>query len=140
MRLCFHISDLGPYPSTMVARNTFRGPGAYNINVSASKSFPIYERINLELRAEAYSTILNHHNLYIQGSQTDAANYGADNPQIFASKGGVTGMDPTTSVASSSPQARSTSSAPCITFSRDRLRPVPFFFAGANFVKSLLAD
>ncbi len=85
-----HISDLGPYPSTMVARNTFRGPGAYNINVSASKSFPIYERINLELRAEAYN-VLNHHNLYIQGSQTDAANYGSDNPQIFASKGGVTG-------------------------------------------------
>jgi hypothetical protein len=84
------ISDLGPYPSTMTARNAFRGPGAYNVNMSASKAFPIHERINLELRAEAFN-LLNHHNLYIQGSQTDAANYSDGNPQVFASKGGVTG-------------------------------------------------
>jgi len=83
------ISDLGPYPSTMTARNTFRGPGAYNINVSISKSIPIHERVNLELRAEGFD-VTNHHNLYIQGSQTDAANY-SGNPQVFASKGGVTG-------------------------------------------------
>lgn len=82
------ISDLGPYPATMTARNTFRGPGAYNLNVSVSKTFPIYERLNLELRAEAFD-VTNHHNLYIQESQLDAANYSGVSPEVIASKGGV---------------------------------------------------
>ncbi len=90
------ISDLGPYPSSLSARNSFRGPGAYNFNVSLSKTFPIHERLNLELRAEGFD-VTNHHNLYIQESQLDAANYtdmtGApSNPQIIASKGGVGGV------------------------------------------------
>lgn len=86
------VSDFGPYPSTMTARNSFRGPGAYNLNVSISKTFPIHERLNLELRAEGFD-VTNHHNLYLQQSQTDAANYGSGTgaPQIFASKGGVQG-------------------------------------------------
>jgi len=83
-------SDFGPYPANMTARNSFRGPGAYNLNVSISKTFPIYERFNLELRAEGFN-VTNHHNLYIQGSQLDAFNFGGDNPQVFASKGGVAG-------------------------------------------------
>ncbi len=85
------ISDFGPYPSTMTGRNIFRGPGAYNLNVSLSKTFPIHERLNFELRAEGFD-VTNHHNLYIQGSQLDAANFGkgSGNPQIIASKGGVT--------------------------------------------------
>ncbi len=82
------ISDLGPYPSTMVGRNSFRGPGAYNLNVSLSKTFPIHERLNFELRAEGFD-VTNHHNLYIQETQLDAANYAGSNPQIIASKGGV---------------------------------------------------
>lgn len=90
------ISDLGPYPTTLSARNSFRGPGAYNINASVSKTFPIYERFNLELRAEAFD-LTNHHNLYIQESALDAANYttasgAASNPQVIASKGGVGGI------------------------------------------------
>jgi len=86
------ISDFGPYPLSMTARNAFRGPGAYNLNVAISKAFPITERVNLELRAEGFD-VTNHHNLYIQQSQNDAGNYGGGtgNPQIFASKGGVTG-------------------------------------------------
>ncbi len=88
-------SDLGPYPSTMTARNSFRGPGAYNLDVAVSKTFPIHERLNLELRAEGFN-ITNHHNLYIQNSQLDAANFVDANgnptpPQIFGSKGGVAG-------------------------------------------------
>lgn len=82
------VSDLGPYPSTMTARNTFRGPGAYNLNVSVSKTFPLHERLNLELRAEGFD-VTNHHNLYIQESQLDAANFSGTNPQVIASKGGV---------------------------------------------------
>ncbi len=92
------VSDvLTTYPSTMVSRNSFRGPGAYNLNASVSKTIPIHERLNLELRAEAFD-VTNHHNLYIQDSQLDAADYTAgagtygpsgSNPQIIASKGGV---------------------------------------------------
>lgn len=81
-------SDLGPYPTTMTARNAFRGPGAYNLNLSVSKTLPIHERLNLELRAEAFD-LTNHHNLYIQNSQLDAFNYPGVSPQIIASKGGV---------------------------------------------------
>ena len=89
-------SDWGPYPSTMTQRNAFRGPGAYNLNVSVSKTFPIHERLNLELRAEGFD-VTNHHNLYIQGSQLDAANFidpqtgNPTPPQITGSKGGING-------------------------------------------------
>ncbi len=100
----YGISDWGPYPASMTARNSFRGPGAYNLNVSFSKTFPLYERLNLELRAEAYN-VTNHHNLYIQQALNDAFNQNATtdsdgnllatpiygSPQIFGSKGGVTG-------------------------------------------------
>jgi hypothetical protein len=71
----------------MTGRNLFRGPGAYNLDCSISKHFPIHESINLELRAEAFN-VTNHHNLYIQQSQNDAANY-SSNPQIIGSKGGI---------------------------------------------------
>ena len=51
---------------------------------------PIYEKVNLELRAEGFD-VTNHHNLYIQETQLDAFNYGSGsgNPQVIASKGGV---------------------------------------------------
>jgi hypothetical protein len=84
------ISDWGPYPATMTKRNVFTGPGAYNLNLSVSKTFPIHEDLSLELRAEAFD-VTNHHNLYIQQSQNDAANFATDSPQIFASRGGVAG-------------------------------------------------
>ncbi len=87
------VSDLGPYPSTMMARNSFRGPGAYNLNVSVSKTFPIHERFNFELRAEGFD-VTNHHNLYIQETTLDAANFPGTNPQVTAGKGG-TGQNPT---------------------------------------------
>ena len=65
------------------------------MNVSVSKTFPLYERYNLELRAEGFD-VTNHHNLYIQESQLDANNYNgvnsgtpAINPEVIASKGGV---------------------------------------------------
>jgi hypothetical protein len=94
------VSDLGPYPSTMVARNSFRGPGAYNLDVSISKTFPIHERLNFELRAEGFD-VTNHHNLYIQETSLDAGNFQSStpgvpnpNPQITAGKGG-TNQNPT---------------------------------------------
>jgi Carboxypeptidase regulatory-like domain/TonB dependent receptor len=84
-------SDWGPWPAAMVARNAFRGPGAYNLDAVLSKTFPIHEQINLEFRAEGFN-VLNHHNLYINGALNDVANVGEGVPvPITASKGGIAG-------------------------------------------------
>jgi hypothetical protein len=83
------ISDWGPFPSTMVARNSFRGPGAWTFDAAVSKIFPIHEQINLEFRAEGFD-LLNHHNLFIQEGLNDVANVGYGVPvPITASKGGI---------------------------------------------------
>jgi hypothetical protein len=83
------ISDWGPFPATMVARNNIRGPGAWTFDASVSKIFPIHEQINVEFRAEGFD-LLNHHNLFIQGSLNDVANVGPGVPvPITASKGGI---------------------------------------------------
>jgi hypothetical protein len=85
----FLMSDWGPFPATMVARNSFRGPGAWTFDASVSKIFPIHEQINVEFRAEGFD-LLNHHNLYIQGGLNDVANVGDGVPvPITASKGGI---------------------------------------------------
>jgi len=88
------ISDWGPWPSTMTARNAFRGPGMWNFDVALSKTFPIHEKLNMEFRAEGFN-ILNHHNLFLQESLNDVASNSIINsaglslPQIVASKGGI---------------------------------------------------
>ena len=79
-------SDWGPYPASMTARNAFRGPGLWGFDASLSKTFPIYERVNLELRAEGFN-ILNHHNLFIQEGLNDIG--GGTGGDITASKGGI---------------------------------------------------
>ncbi len=82
------ISDWGPYPSTMTARNSFRGPGMWNLDAVLSKTFPIHERMNLEFRAEGFN-IFNHHNLFLQEALSDVFNYSPGPPQVVASKGGI---------------------------------------------------
>jgi len=83
------ISDWGPFPATMVARNSFRGPGAWTFDASVSKIIPIHEQVNLEFRAEGFN-LLNHHNLFIQSGLNDVSNVGYGVPvPITASKGGI---------------------------------------------------
>ncbi len=82
------ISDWGPFPATMSARNAFRGPGLWGFDAFVSKTFPIHERLNVELRAEGFN-ILNHHDLFIQGGLNDVNNYGPTADVITASKGGI---------------------------------------------------
>lgn len=85
----FGFSDWGPFPATMVARNSFRGPGAWTFDAAVSKVFPIHEQVNLEFRAEGFD-LLNHHNLFIQDGLNDVANVGEGVPvPITASKGGI---------------------------------------------------
>jgi hypothetical protein len=57
------ISDFGPFPGDMTRRNSFRGPGAWNIDAAVSKRFPVTERVGLEFRAEGFD-VFNHHNYY----------------------------------------------------------------------------
>ncbi|MGA9355466.1 MAG: carboxypeptidase regulatory-like domain-containing protein [Terriglobales bacterium] len=57
------ISDLGPFPAGMTARNAFRGPGAWNLDSAVGKKFRITERMGMEFRAEGFN-IFNHHNMY----------------------------------------------------------------------------
>ncbi|HYK37378.1 MAG TPA: TonB-dependent receptor [Alloacidobacterium sp.] len=78
-------SDWGPWPADMTARNSFRGPGAWNLDAAVQKTFPITERFNLVFRAEGFD-VFNHHNLYIQEGFNDIAATGGD---ITASKGGI---------------------------------------------------
>ena len=92
------ISDFGPYPATMTKRNAFSGPGAWNVDLAVSKSFPIREGMALEARAEGFN-ILNHANLYVNGPNNDVANFGYTDPQtgspvqpvVEGKKGGVNG-------------------------------------------------
>jgi hypothetical protein len=57
------ISDFGPFPSDMMHRNSIRGPGAWNVDASLHKTFPITERVGLEFSADGID-VLNHHNFY----------------------------------------------------------------------------
>jgi hypothetical protein len=58
------ISDFGPFPANMTARNAFRGPGAWNLDTALSKNFRVTERVGLTFRAEGFN-IFNHHNMYV---------------------------------------------------------------------------
>ena len=58
------ISDLGPFPSDMMRRNSVRGPGAWNFDAALHKTFPLTEKVGLEFGAEGIN-VLNHHNYYV---------------------------------------------------------------------------
>ncbi|HMK29735.1 MAG TPA: TonB-dependent receptor plug domain-containing protein, partial [Terriglobales bacterium] len=86
-----HLVSLGTnchFPSDMTGRNTFRGPGWYNINASIGKYFPINERFKLQFRTEFYN-LLNHSNYYVQTGQADAGNFGSGVPFSIIGKKGV---------------------------------------------------
>jgi hypothetical protein len=90
------ISDWGPWPTSMTARNSFRGPGIWNVDVELSKTFPLTEKVNLEFRAEGFN-ILNHHNLFLLEADNDACctvgpntdSLGNVEPLVLAAKGGI---------------------------------------------------
>jgi hypothetical protein len=57
------ISDFGPFPIDMMRRNSLRGPGAWNLDASVHKTFPLTERVGMEFSADGID-VLNHHNFY----------------------------------------------------------------------------
>jgi len=66
------VSDYGPYPARMNARNAFRGPGQWHFDMSAQKEFKFRERFGLILRAEAYN-MFNHANLFVNSGNADVS-------------------------------------------------------------------
>ena len=85
------ISDFGPFPTNMTARNAFRGPGAWDFDVALSKTFPLTERVGLEFRAEGFN-IFNHANMYVVSANADAGNFGAGVPIVIQGKKGGLGI------------------------------------------------
>jgi outer membrane receptor protein involved in Fe transport len=58
------------WPVNMSARNSFRAPGFWNLDVGVYKETKITERFSVELRGEAFNAF-NHANLYVIGSSAD---------------------------------------------------------------------
>jgi hypothetical protein len=54
----------------MTARNSFRGPGYWNIDTGIYKNFRIKERYDLQFRSEFYN-FFNNSNLFIRGNETE---------------------------------------------------------------------
>ncbi|MBO0798697.1 MAG: TonB-dependent receptor, partial [Blastocatellia bacterium] len=65
-------TEVGPYPSNMIGRNFFRGPGRWNLDMGLYKNFQLSERFKLQYRAEFYN-MFNHANAYILGSLADVS-------------------------------------------------------------------
>src|SRR5262249_36335744 len=65
-------SEFGPFPRNMSARNVFRGPGAYNLDLGLYKNFRVREGHSLQFRWETYNTF-NHANLAVVGSDNDVS-------------------------------------------------------------------
>ncbi len=63
-------SDWGPFPAAMTGRNSFRGPGSWNVDLGLYKQFFLGERFRLQFRGEFYN-VMNHANLYAQTGSND---------------------------------------------------------------------
>jgi hypothetical protein len=85
------IDDFGPFPSNMIGRNSFTGPGGWNLDAAVAKKFKVTERFGLEFRAEGFN-VFNHHDLFVNGYALDVLNtpgtIGAPLP-VIALKGGL---------------------------------------------------
>ena len=51
-------------------RNAYSGPGYWNLNFVAAKTFKLTERFNMQFRAEFYNAF-NHSNYYINAGNLD---------------------------------------------------------------------
>lgn len=65
-------SEFGPWPNNMTGRNSFYGPGSYNLDLGIYKLFALTERFKLQLRGEMYN-VQNHSNLYVNTGDVDLA-------------------------------------------------------------------
>ena len=74
-----------------LSRNAFRTPSNYNVDLAVSRIFPVHERLNFQLRMEAFN-VLNHPNFSTVSASGSGAFTTARNSGTF---GNVTGaLDP----------------------------------------------
>jgi hypothetical protein len=64
------------------SRNNLRGPRYSNVDLSLNKHFPIYERLAIEFRAEAYN-VFNHTNFDLPGNSGTIGTADITNPGQF---------------------------------------------------------
>jgi hypothetical protein len=82
-----------PYTFGNEGRDTLPGPGLSNVNFSLFKTFPIWEQLNLQFRAEV-SNLFNHPNAAPPNAQINDPNFGTGTPASEAQNfnfGTVTG-------------------------------------------------
>jgi hypothetical protein len=58
----------------MTERNSFRGPGYWNLDMGLFKTLRLREWATLQLRAEVYN-VFNHANLFVIGKETDISRF-----------------------------------------------------------------
>lgn len=76
-------TETGPFPTDMLPRNSFRGPGFWDVNLGLYKVVGLTERFKIQLRAEAFN-VFNHSNVFINGGSLDFSG----SQYVTASKGG----------------------------------------------------
>jgi hypothetical protein len=86
---CFTLEPVGTFGNT--GRNTLRGPGFFNTDISLSKDTKITERFKLQFRAEIFN-IFNHENFGLPNTNVFSAsgNYNASAGTITGSNAGTT--------------------------------------------------
>jgi hypothetical protein len=84
-RAAFAPNAVGTYGN--IGRNAFRTPNFYNVDLSLSRTFPVHERLNFQLRMEGFN-IFNHPNFTPTSASNASAFVAAQNNTAF---GNITG-------------------------------------------------
>lgn len=61
-----------PFPSNMARRNSFLGPGNWNVNFGLYKNIAVTERVKVQVRGEMYN-LFNHPNNYLNNGTIDVS-------------------------------------------------------------------
>jgi len=85
-------SDFPPYSPYMTGRDTYNGPGNWNLNLGLYKSFFVGERYKLQFRTEMFNA-LNHANLYYVG-YTSTLPYFTNITGVYGPNVSATGITP----------------------------------------------
>ncbi len=76
-----------------LGRNAFRQPNFYDVDASLTRTFPLYERLALNMRLEAFN-LLNHPNLNAFTTNLNSSTFGqatgAQDPRIFQAAAKIT--------------------------------------------------
>lgn len=83
-----------PSPFTLIGagqvgnerRNQYYGPGLVNFDVSASKDFPIFERVKLQFRADLFN-VFNHTNFSNPNGSSNSSTFGRITSTVASSTG-----------------------------------------------------